>query len=123
MSEKVTIPAEVADLIGNMRGAGYTSEEISRVAMGNTSVPYYHEVLTKITFDTLLAALVNGYEREMTEEEEERVARAHAAIRKLYVRHALGSDGYEATLLSKAHAEGVKFTLDTLGIQIEGVNA
>lgn len=118
MSEKVTIPAEMAELIGNMRDAGYTNEEISRIAMGNTAVPYYHEVLTQIPFDTLLAALVNGYEREQTEEE-----RAHAAIRKLYVRHALGSDGYEATLLSKAHADGVKFTLDTLGVKIEGVNA
>ncbi|WP_178023071.1 hypothetical protein [uncultured Paenibacillus sp.] len=122
MSEKVTIPAEVADAIEKLRkGYPWSNECIIELrANGGQAAcrAKEAEALRSIPFDTLLAALVNGYEREQTEEE-----RAHAAIRKLYVRHALGSDGYEATPLSKAHADGINFTLNTLGIRIEGVNA
>lgn len=123
MSEKVTIPAEVADAIEYFRNRGvglpaWSNESIIDLVINSAAPNKKTDALRSIPFDTLLSALVNGYEREQTEEE-----RAHAAIRKLYVRHALGSDGYEATLLSKAHADGVKFTLDTLGIKIEGVNA
>jgi hypothetical protein len=74
---KPVIPADVADLLERMRTAGITNQDITRTAQGNTPVPDYHKVLSSIPFDTLLAALVNGYERELTEEE-----RARAAIKR-----------------------------------------
>jgi len=116
MSEKVTIPADVADLIGNMRKVGCTNEEIARVAMGNTSIPLYHEVLSQIPFDTLLAALVNGYEREQTEEE-----RAHAAILKEY--RSAWIDAGDGDEHANGFTDGVEFALNTLGVKIGGVNA
>lgn len=123
MSEIIrpTIPAEVADLIENMRKVGCTNEEIARVAMGNTIIPLYPEVLSQIPFDTLLAALVNGYEREMTKEEQ---AYANIRVKYLDARHDIES--YANTLAAvrmSAFADGILFVLNEIGVKIEGVNA
>ncbi|WP_068616485.1 hypothetical protein [Paenibacillus tuaregi] len=64
-----------------------------------------------IPFDTLLATLVNGYERELTEEE-----RAYAAIREEYAE-------LSDTEFAEGYDAGIEFTLNTLGIKIGGVNA
>lgn len=120
MSEKVTIPADVADLIGNMRKVGCTNEEIARVAMGNTSIPLYHEVLSQIPFDTLLAALVNGYEREQSPEEYVRDLYRGLKEEAEFARTTLGTDyGMSADRARRV----MECTLNALGIKIEGVNA
>ncbi|MEC0369996.1 hypothetical protein [Paenibacillus chibensis] len=102
------IPAEVADVIERLRAEGYDNSGIvaleSRTGGGLHSDPI---TLRTILFDTLLAALVNGYEREKTPEDK---------IRAVYEEPADGeyAQGYE---------DGIVFTLDTLGIKIAGVNA
>lgn len=110
---KPVIPAEVADLIENMRKAGVTNQEMTRVAQGNTQVPVYHEILSSIPFDTLLAALVNGYKREMTMTE-----RRHEDIRKEFIWRTQAGSEYNSGM-----AYGIRYAAVMLGVKIEGVNA
>lgn len=109
--KKPVIPAEVAELLDKMLKASYSNEEILVCASYQGRIGAYREILSQIPFDTLLAALVNGYEREMTEEE-----RAYAAIREEYM---LPSE----TEWAEGYDEGIEFALNKLGIKIEGVNA
>lgn len=112
---KPTIPNEVADAIEFFRedwGASprYTNAQIIEVALkGETES--YEGALALIDIDTLMAALINGYEREATDKQ-----RRHAIILEVYGEYREGA--YE-----HGYNEGIRFTLDTLGIQIEGVNA
>lgn len=110
---KPTIPAEVADLIENMHKAGITNQEMTRIAQGSTLVPVYHDILSSIPFDTLLAALVNGYEREKPPED----AR-HVELRKEYAwRNGCVSE------YSIGMADGIRYAVAMLDVKIEGVNA
>ena len=117
---KPTIPNEVADVIEALRGVQlYSDEEIISIIMlsGGTFV----KTLRSIPFDTLMAALVNGYDREITEEE-----RFHREIRVKYVEkrstaRLMGHAWHSRE--TSAYADGIVFTLNTLGIKIEGVNA
>ncbi|WP_145412415.1 hypothetical protein [Paenibacillus xylanexedens] len=109
---KPVIPAEVADLIENMHKAGITNQEMTRIAQGSTVVPVYHDILSSIPYDTLLAALVNGYERELTE------ADKHSELKRAYLSGRDGGNWYV-----EGYADGIKHALDTLGVKIEGVNA
>lgn len=108
-----TIPKEVADAIEWYREHHDLAEIISRVQLGT----YYGEhtaALRSIPFDTLLSALVNGYTVEKSAEELER--EAHDDIRHVY-RLPTGTE------YAEGFNEGIKFTLNKLGIKIEGVNA
>ena len=126
MSEfvKPTIPAEVADAIEWLRNPihgerGWNNEEIIRMVLSDCAPCNHHEAALKcFTFDTLLAALVNGYERELTEEQ-----RAHAKIREEYKGHLDGRGKFSTTEADWAYAQGVYDALSALGIRIEGVNA
>lgn len=110
---KPVIPAEVADFIENLRKANVSNQDIVRLAQGNTLVPVYHEILSSIPFDTLLAALVNGYDREQTKEE-----RSHVEIRKEYEWRNGSSRPYSVGM-----ADGIRYAVAMLGVKIEGVNA
>lgn len=102
-----TIPKEVADAIENFRKSNFADESI--IAVAGIS-----ETLRLIPTATLLSALVNGYVVEKSAEE--LVREAYDNIRKEYVYrpHSWYYDG---------RADGIVFTLHTLGIKIEGVNA
>lgn len=118
---KPTIPNEVADAIEYLRNGGvfetpYTNKEIISGVFNRTSSSFV--TLSTIPFDTLMTALVNGYERELTEEQ-----RAHADIRREYERHIHGRGKYETEGKDFAYADGMMYAVVTLGIQIEGVNA
>lgn len=121
MSNRPTIPAEVADLIENMRKAGATNQQMTRVAQGNTQVAVYHEILSSIPFDTLLAAMVNGYERELTEEQKR--AESERELVLSYENHRGGIGRYTTGEADDAFADGIEYALDMIGVQIEGVNA
>ncbi|WP_434750192.1 hypothetical protein [Paenibacillus amylolyticus] len=110
---KPTIPAEVADLIENMRKAGVTNQEMTRVAQGHTSVPVYNEILSSIPFDTLLAALVNGYGRDKAPEDPR-----YVELRKEYVWRNGSITEYIIGM-----ADGIRYAVAMLGVKIEGVNA
>lgn len=106
-----TIPREVADAIENFRKSNFSDESIIAVATVS-------ETLRLVPSSTLISALVNGYVIEKTAEDMER--EMHDKIRDKYVRFR-----DRATYLSYSDgvADGIKATLQTLGIKIEGVNA
>lgn len=110
-----TIPAEVADTIEGLRdprnGPEFSNEKILTWAIEGDSAIV--TMLRKIPFDTLLAALVNGYEREKPPED----AR-HVELRKEYVwRNGCVSE------YSIGMADGIRYAVAMLGVKIEGVNA
>ena len=111
-----TIPRQVAEVIERLRNVSeYDNADFIDhvVACDPESVGV---TLRSIPFDTLLAALVNGYTVEKSAEELER--EAHDLIRNEY-------RGYKRSSCAEdnAYAEGMCDTLNHLGIKIEGVNA
>ncbi|MBY0023809.1 hypothetical protein J2W97_000804 [Paenibacillus jamilae] len=102
---KPVIPAEVADAIEELRGKGESNRGVllRRERIGNL----YYTALVSISYDTLMAALINGYERELTDEQ-----RKHDALREAYF-----------DLLGTEFASGINYALTTLGINVSGVNA
>lgn len=105
----VTIPQEVAHVINDLRYDECDTAYISELALrSGGGVPSATLTLQSIPFDTLLSALVNGYTVEKSAEE-----LAHDRIRDQYTqRECVG-----------AFANGIAYTLDTLGIKISEVNA
>lgn len=108
---KPIIPAEIADAIEKARSHRWDNERIAYFVVNPDPTATGIAALRSIPFDTLPAALVNGYERELT---------PHEKIRERYewevptTSEQFWSDGY---------VSGMLFTLNTLGIKIEGVNA
>ncbi|MFW5434286.1 hypothetical protein [Paenibacillus apiarius] len=114
---KPTIPNEVADAIEFFRvppvddAHSYSNAEIIEVALSGEEGS--HEgALTSFDFDTLMAALVNGYEREMTEEQ--RKQKVRGVYRELEECNTLYDVGIR---------RGIRTALGIFGITIEGVNA
>ncbi|WP_339306818.1 hypothetical protein [Paenibacillus sp. FSL R5-0519] len=113
------IPAEVADIIEEMRKIPYcNNRDITNAYDGD---PGRREKLRAISFDTLLAALVNGYERELSEEEKRAVKQRDLA--QDYSRYRDGEGHYEEYVQDYAFADGIKHAINMLGVKIEGVNA
>lgn len=118
---KVVIPWEVADALDAARAAGVSNatiidvrnDEFNAGVIGLTSA-----ALRFIPFDTLLQALVTGYERELTDEESR-----HKAIVDEYEEYVHGVLQLDTEGEDYAYAEGIVFALNTLGIVIPGVNA
>ncbi len=124
--EKVTLPKEVAEALESLKADGLSNLRIAADAL-TAHVVRGTDYFTLRMFlsesnendDILLSALVNGYEVEMTPEEQ---------IRELYEE---AKDNYHSkTSLDRwgeGYAEGVLNTveniLDILGIEVEGINA
>lgn len=115
--KKAPLPRNVADRIEELRiSLGKSNEYIAELWMRTGGgVPGATEDLRQVSLDTLMMALLVGYDREMTEEE-----RAHDAIRREWkrrdaVRHGSGyNDGF---------ADGIEFVLGETGVEITEVNA
>nr|WP_154895200.1 hypothetical protein [Paenibacillus xylanexedens] len=121
--ERPAIPAEVADVIEGLRdpesGHVFSNAEITAQALNTGGTMHIDTVtLRKIPFDTLLAALVNGYEREKTPEETVRDMYEGFKEREGWLPERYGHD-YGAGTARRA----IEVTLNTLGIKIKGVNA
>ncbi|MGG1641814.1 hypothetical protein ACIFQM_11070 [Paenibacillus sp. NRS-1782] len=118
---KPVIPAEVADAIKGLRdpsrGHIFSNAEITTLAL-KTGGALHKDTITlrKISFDTLLAALVNGYEREMTEEQARE--QTYAEIAHTHQRHREGIGRYGKFSEDCAFADGIQYALDTLGIDV-----
>lgn len=112
---KPTIPNEVADLIEDLRNDSFSNEDI--VHLRNDVGSIHRFSLNSISCDTLMAALVNGYEREMTEEQR------HQKIKDRYELYRSCAGNYDTGREDEAHADGIRYTLNMLDIKIEGVNA
>lgn len=118
---KVVIPAEVADLIEELRERRMTNIGIVSLSLEDLiSAHGYTLTLRRVPPDTLLSALVNGYEREMTE-----IEAAHAKIRKdleYWIAKRTDIDDYYRGY-AHGHVTAVQSVLHRLQITIEGVNA
>lgn len=115
---KVHLPRDVAEAISNLqqRRANY---EIVRSVFGgyagddpNENKIFRWARVNDERFTELLSALVNGYEVEKSPED--KVREYYDDIRAL-------SEKYEEPY-DKGTVDGIKFTLDALGITIEGIN-
>lgn len=121
--KRVFIPHNVADAIEKLRtgtGVQYDNARIVAVTQNENFNGETPVALRTIPFDTLLAALVNGYEREKTAEEiaEEERQSCYASVRDYYnIFEGVNPIAYEARRYA------IKGTLNLLGISIEGVNA
>lgn len=110
---KPTIPAEVADAIERVRSIQWSNDHIVYFVLNPDPTERGIAPLRKIPFNTLLAALVNGYEREKAPEDPR-----HVELRKEYVWRNEGSSSY-----SSGMADGIRYAVAMLGVKIEGVNA
>lgn len=126
----VTIPREVADAIEYLRtdeggGSTYSNEMIALLYADITISGYAAVTLRKIPFDTLMRALLDGYERELTEEEAREKALDN--IRSYYAW--LGErERCEGVRLNGNPFEfirakaAIRITLNALGTEISGIN-
>ncbi|OMC96260.1 hypothetical protein MKX34_24155 [Paenibacillus sp. FSL R5-0636] len=110
----VTIPREAADRIEGLRSSALSNERIVDVYVSEgRGTPPSTRGIRSISFDTLLSALVNGYERELTEEEARELA--YEELREIYATP-------PQSMFARGFDEGLIFTLNTLGIVIPGIN-
>src|SRR5690554_4232723 len=119
--DKVKLPKEVAEAIDGLRDEGCENQQILELIY-KTDMSAFAIRLTGFVmihgFDTLLQALVNGYEVYETPEDK---VREYAEL--LRVQHINATAGRNDT--SSPYGDelrGCMKTLDKLGIQIEGVN-
>lgn len=115
MTEKVNVSQEVADALVYLEQAGYDFTAAMEIQISAGWEDYEDEnvlPLNNITAEAFAIALINGYEVEMTPHEV--IATEHIASQQAWVNN--------KHFHSKGFAEGIEFTLDTLGIKIKGVN-
>jgi hypothetical protein len=117
MSDKVKLPKEIATYIEDLLIGGNNEMLISGV-LGNANSQKYIAVRNyfKKDFDSLLQALVNGYEVELTPEDRVRRMFDEACREERYGRdkaYASWWGGRRMTIID---------TLNALGINIIGVN-
>jgi hypothetical protein len=112
MNEKVKLPKKVAENIEFIKNfAKWTDREII-AAKAKEDKPFNgaYEGLNECDFDTLISALINGYEVEKTPEDK---------VHEFFEAFTNDTDDtFDAGV-----AYGISRTLNMLGIQIEGVNA
>lgn len=116
-----TIPRQVADVIEFYRSGMVETDILVKCVLDPNWIGEYAEILRSIPFETLLTALINGYNVEKTPEDKIRVryeehgltAQAKAVSAGNFI-HAGRCDGYR---------QGVVETLAALKIEIKGVNA
>lgn len=108
MTEKLKVSRAIADALNHMP-VGLSVSEILKLHVNN---PYgwcnESKPLTDLKLEELATALIVGYEVEMTPHEE---------IAKGYNEYFVGEDKY-----CEGYADGIEFTLNTLGIIVKGVN-
>jgi hypothetical protein len=117
---KPVIPAEVADAIEWARcdanGNPWSNERIIDGVRATNIDEIHLRKLRSISFDTLLAALVNGYERELTEEQARK--QTYAEIALTLQRHREGCGRCSKYSEDYVFADGIQYTLDMLGIDV-----
>ena len=119
--EKVILPRDVAEAIEGLLRLGKDKCWIINAANGEgvgTYASKIREFASEDTgnFDILLSALVNGYTVEQTPEE--MVWEYFESEMKSLLHHGKYDGAYY-----HGSTSAIKFTLDLLGIKIEGVNA
>ncbi|UKS30219.1 hypothetical protein LOZ80_15265 [Paenibacillus sp. HWE-109] len=125
--KRVTLPNEVADAIETFRAGSLNNAQIIELAvrggMGPSALTLRRYVTEEggTNFDTLISALINDYDRDLTAEQ-----RVHAEIRRMYTDKCYTAEHGLLTAqreFDRGFVAGARFVIDTLGIKIEGVNA
>jgi Protein of unknown function (DUF1642) len=118
---KVVLPREVAEAIESLRKNQFDNRAIINRIYKATAPPAL-QLYAIENFDTLLNALVNGYEIEKSPEEKVReyYEEIHEKHGKSFAEVPYG--GKPPHYFSGVK-DGIKTTLDILEIKIEGVNA
>lgn len=112
MTEKLKVSREVADAIERVK-INFSFEEIiaSQIKKNLKGAPKwtgYFKPLNNLSAEQLATALINGYEVEIT---------PHEVIAKEYIGLLADTSYY-----GDGFADGIEFTLNTLGIKVKGVN-
>ncbi|WP_056683702.1 hypothetical protein [Cytobacillus solani] len=118
MTKKVTLPREVAEAIEMYLGEFGKKTLLYTFCNPKTFgwTPKY-SAFHKLDLDTLMSALVNGYEIEKSPEEKVREYLNETE------RCRVNADTSSHYQFFRGRTEGVIVTLNLLGIQIEGINA
>ncbi|XAG96154.1 hypothetical protein U7128_000218 [Bacillus phage KKP_4050] len=123
---KALVTEEQARSIEFLRGVGYSDEKIMSMyvddALGYIEMQHGRSVGCLYDLDALrfATALVNGYEVEKTPEEQ--IKEYHEEALKCH-RESKYEWDVESMQYHSGRIDGVRKTLDILGIKIEGVNA
>ena len=112
MTEKLKVSREVADGIEYVKREGYDYTAIMKIQINNGWERKETMPLLELSLEQLATALIVGYEVEKT---------THEVIAAEYVT-SQQEWFYNMHFHSKGFAEGIEFTLNTLGITIKGVN-
>lgn len=108
MSEKVLLPKEVCDALDYAK-RNYPSNMIMQFTDNRTWGLTETIRLNDLTFDTVMQALVLGYEPELSAEEQ---------IKNLYFKSKLSSD-----ILEKRYSSGISDALRIHGIRYDWMDA
>lgn len=121
MSDKVKLPKEIAGVIEEFKKTyieGYNWMILSAITRDpDEKISHYESILRNFAkgseknFIKILQALVNGYEVEQTPEDK---------VREIFKNPDPFHNGIGE--LSASYRDGIRDTLDTLNIKIEGVN-
>lgn len=110
MTEKIKLTKQQAGTIENVKNMGF-NQIMRKHTLGEWECRH-GDVLNNLTSEQLAIALLVGYEVELTAEEE---------LLKEYKKHCDFCHG-EPHSLSGKFAAGIEFTLNILGIKIDGIN-
>ncbi|SER88658.1 DUF1642 domain-containing protein [Psychrobacillus sp. OK032] len=121
---KVTLPSEVIEAIEELRTLEFTNAEILMCAVNHTqphtatTYTLYEWASANKSEDKLMQALVSGYEVEKSPKD--KVREYYEDIRMLPANLGMTTP---TIIRAEGAMEGIRETLDILGIKIEGVNA
>ncbi|QVY62936.1 hypothetical protein [Cytobacillus gottheilii] len=132
MTTQVSLPRNVAEALEEVKPYYRNAEIIATIGRHRKTMVYGTRMDELIAFahssydnlDVLMSALVNGYQIEKSPEELE--AERHETLLETYIDLLEKADSYPLYAHAKyleGKADGIKIALNTLGIQIEGVNA
>lgn len=108
MTEKLKVSREVADAIECVKRECYGFDNAMNIHIKNGWTSEEKMPLSQITAEQLATALIVGYEVETT---------PHEVIAKEYIELLTDTSYY-----GDGFADGIEFTLNTLGITVKGVN-
>ncbi|MFD2869850.1 hypothetical protein ACFSY7_15260 [Kurthia populi] len=111
MTEKLKVSREVADVLDSLNRKDLSTDTWIRMHSEGEWVSVKNKPLNTLSLEEFATALIVGYEVEMTPHEviaSEYVTRQQDWINNMH-------------LHSKGFVEGIEFTLNTLGITVEGV--
>lgn len=114
---KIKLNKKVVSILDAYRKEGLTDEQIIESVMKSRNSA--EGLLNYVSFEDVMAALVNGYEEE--EAPEKAVARYYEKAKQNAWEAEESDDNYELHAES-ARKEAVEFVLAKFGIKIDGVN-